>query len=86
MQQFLLGRLVATPAVLSELQKASINPLELIGRHVSLDPGVLDADDQAANERALLGGSRVFSAYVYGGIKFYVITVGSKCHDDPFAI
>lgn len=74
MQRFPLGRVVATPAALNELQRLGVNQIEPIGRHVALDPGVLDADDQAANERALLDGSRVFSAYVYGGIRFYVIT------------
>ena len=76
MQRFPLGRVVATPGALNELERLEVNPLELIGKHSSLDPGVLNADDQAANERALLDGSRVFSAYVYGGIKFYASHAG----------
>lgn len=74
MQKFSLGQCVVTKAALFELEKASITPLELIGRHVRLDPGVLDADDRAANARALIVGLRVFSAYVYDGEKYYVIT------------
>jgi len=51
-----------------------INPLELIGRHVQLDPGSLDADDRAANERALNEGLRIFSAFEYSGVRYWVIT------------
>ena len=74
MQKFPLGRVAATPAALYELERLGVNPLELIGRHITLDPGCLGSDDQAANERALLDGSRVFSAYEYTAAKFYVIT------------
>lgn len=78
MQLFPLGQMVATPGALDELEKASINPLTLITRHVTLDPGCLDADDQASNVDALKHGSRVFSAYVYSGVKFYVITEADR--------
>jgi hypothetical protein len=78
MQKFPLGQVVATPGALSELEKASVNPLELITRHVTLDPGCLDADDQATNINAVIRGSRVFSAYLYGGIKFWVITEADR--------
>jgi hypothetical protein len=74
MQLFPLGRVVATPAALYELERASINPLELIGLHVSLDPGCLDAEDQAANVTAIEADLRVFSAFTYDGTKYYVIT------------
>ena len=74
MQKFPLGRVAATPAALYELERLGINPLELLGRHVSLDPGALGSADRQANERALLDGSRVFSAYEYTAIKFFVIT------------
>jgi len=69
MQRFPVGR-----SALYELERQSIHPLELVGRHAQLDPGVLGGSDQAANERALIDGSRLFSAYVYGGDRYYVIT------------
>jgi hypothetical protein len=78
MHRFQLGQVVATPGALSELEKASVNPLELITRHVQLDPGDLDVDDQASNVNAVIRGSRVFSAYVYGEIKFWVITEADR--------
>jgi len=74
MQRFPLGQCVITRAALFELERASIAPLELIGRHAVLDPGVLDADDQAANVTAVESGSRIFSAYIYSDTKYYVIT------------
>jgi hypothetical protein len=74
MQKFNLGNVVATPAALHELAQASINPLELIVRHSQLDQGCLCAEDQALNQRALIDGSGVFSAFIYAGTKFYVIT------------
>ena len=74
MQRFPLGHVVTMPVALNEVQRLGVNPLELIGKHVTLDPGVLNADDQAANERAVLDGSRVLSAYDYASTRFYVIT------------
>ena len=78
MQRFNLGRVVATPGALDELGRLGVNPLEIIGRHVTLDPGVLDADDREANDRAVDADLRVFSAYVYGDTKFYCITEADR--------
>ncbi len=74
MQKFTLGQVVATRGALYELEKASINPLELIGRHARLDQGCLGAGDQAANQHALIDQTRVFSAYLCKGVKYYVVT------------
>lgn len=78
MQLFPLGRVVATHGALHELERLNVNPLVLIGRHVSGDYGDLDDDDRQANVRALLDGSRVFSAYVFSGERFYVITEADR--------
>lgn len=75
MQKFELGRTVVTQGALEALLRASTNPLEMLGRHVPLDRGSLDAEDHALNQLALKTGGRIFSAFVYtAGIKFYVIT------------
>ncbi|MEP7298972.1 MAG: hypothetical protein ABI702_22530 [Burkholderiales bacterium] len=74
MQKFSLGRTVATPAALGELDRLGVNPLLILGMHAQLERGALDADDHAANERAVQDGSRVFSAYIVGGTKFWCIT------------
>jgi hypothetical protein len=39
------------------------NPINYIVRHMNLDPGVLAAEDQLANLRAVRQGTRVFSAF-----------------------
>lgn len=61
--RFLLERLIATPAVLNAFAATGENPINYIVRHMNLDPGVLVAEDQLANLRAVRKGTRVFSAY-----------------------
>jgi len=78
MKTFLLGQITATPGAIQELEKASIHPLILIDRHSRLDPGCLDAEDQARNNQSVQDGSRIFSAYEYNGVKFWVITEAGR--------
>ena len=58
------GQIVATPACLSELERAGQSLWEFLARHLSGDWGELDAEDKAANDEALKDGSRILSAYV----------------------
>ena len=74
MPKFSLGRLVATPGALSELERVGVSPEELISRHGQLDQGALDAHDHKLNIDAVERCDRVFSSFVYGGVKFWVIT------------
>jgi hypothetical protein len=74
-----LGRLVSTPAALEALAKAGQNGAELIKRHRRGDWGELDPDDRAANDRALINGDRVLSAYrLKDGIKIWIITESDR--------
>lgn len=57
------GQVVATPAALALLEKHGINPLLLLGRHLSGDWGDLSADDMLSNDAALVDGGRIFSSY-----------------------
>lgn len=61
--KFPLGRIVATPGALAMLEAAGRMPMEFLDRHVSGDWGTMDAEDRAANDRAVLEGSRILSAY-----------------------
>ena len=61
--RFELGQIVATPGALEALDAARISPAELIGRHVMGDWGTVDTEDWRANDRALLEGTRLLSAY-----------------------
>lgn len=71
--RFDLAQVVATPGALR-----SVHPDELqraLLRHVRGDWGDLDAEDREANERAVLEGSRLLSAYrTASGEKFWIIT------------
>ena len=58
-----LGRIVATPGALEALGDANVSPLSLLRRHVLGDWGDLDDEDQATNDRALLEGTQLLSAY-----------------------
>ncbi len=63
MTRFELGRLVGTPGALVKIQEAGQDVQVFLQRHASGDWGDLGADDKAANEAALLDGSRLFSKY-----------------------
>ena len=72
---FELGRTVATPGALDALKQADETPTALLDRHITGDWGDLEEDDKAANETALMDGSRVFSGYdLKTGEKIWVIT------------
>lgn len=71
---FELGSVVATPCAIRVCSLSNINPLILIGRHRSGDWGELGEEDLQANRDALAFDGRVFSSYVVGDTKLYVIT------------
>ncbi len=71
---FALGRTLATPGALVVLNGLSLSPAALLSRHQCGDWGDLDRVDQQTNNKALLNGGRIFSAYRYDTVKFWVIT------------
>ena len=72
-EKFELGRLVATPAALAVVPNEEI--LRALRRHQVGDWGDVCPEDHAANERALVDGSRLFSVYhALSGPKFWIIT------------
>lgn len=59
------GQVVATPGALRLLQRASIEPRELVVRHVNGDWGDLGDEDKRQNDVAVeTGEMRVFSSYL----------------------
>lgn len=58
------GQIVATPLALEVLEAAGQSPWEFLSRHISGDWGVVDTEDQEANEQSLQDGSRLLSAYL----------------------
>ena len=77
---FPLGQLVATPGAIEAMAPYENMALRLVGRHVTGDWGDLCDEDKATNDRAILDGSRVFSAYLLpdGETKIWVITEADR--------
>jgi len=76
---FKLGQVVATPDAINALKTAQQGPQGLLARHAQGDWGVLEEEDREANDRALIEGSRIFSAYLTtDGIKIWVITEADR--------
>ena len=75
--KFRLGRIVATPNALSHLAQADI--LMGIQRHQAGDWGDVDAEDRAANDAALVQGTRILSVYhAANGTKFWLISESNR--------
>jgi hypothetical protein len=69
------GQIVATPGVLEALAQSGQEPTFFLQRHLQGDWGDVDLEDAAANEQALLDGSRLLSVYrTLRATKLYVIT------------
>ncbi len=61
---FALGQVVATAAARTVLERLGMNPWQLLRRHLQGDWGDLGVEDKDFNDRALVSGARLFSAYV----------------------
>jgi len=75
---FELGQTLATPSALSTMQEMNINPSSLLSRHIYGDWQDMDAENQEANREAVNQETRVFSAFVFGKVKFWVITEADR--------
>ncbi len=72
-EKFLLGQVVSTPGALELISGDDMQTA--LSRHHAGDWRDLDEHDRQENERALLIGSRLFSAYkTKSGAKFWIIT------------
>lgn len=75
--RFSLGRIVATPNVLAQVPTEDIR--RALVRHVRGDWGELGAEDRQENERSLLAGCRLLSAYrATDGTTFWIITEADR--------
>lgn len=72
-------RIVGTPAAIAAIESAGSNPSEYLARHFSGDWGTVCAEDAAANDAALVDGSRVLSAYLLdSGDTVWIITESDR--------
>jgi len=76
---FDIGRLVATPGAIDACNTSGDNILGFVTRHAQGDWGELDKEDVAANNHALLDGSRLLSAYhLSDSTKIWIITEADR--------
>jgi len=80
--RFSLGNVYCTKGAREALNFLQVNPLTLIGRHISGDWGSVSSEDALSNERALRDGSRILSAYELASsgesIKIWLITEADR--------
>ena len=73
--KFRLGRIVVTPNALNSLTYGEM--LSGLLRHVTGDWGEVCREDRAANDQALVNGTRIFSVYRYS-LTFWIITEAGR--------
>ena len=78
--KFQLGHVVATPGALQALGEAGVGDgIDYLYAHHCGDWGEVDAHDQQANNQALIGGSRLVSAYTLPtGVRIWIITEADR--------
>jgi hypothetical protein len=74
---FPLGQLVATPNALEHITRNDINAA--LQRHAIGDWGDISAEDKLLNDRAVVEGTRILSAYrAANGTKFWIISEADR--------
>lgn len=77
--KFACGQLVATPGALQAFERAGESPMNYLQRHLSGDWGEVSAEDAQENERSLVHGWRLLSAYgLSDGTKLWIITEADR--------
>jgi hypothetical protein len=77
--RFPLGRIVATPGALDALDRNREAARTFLGRHQSGDWGDLDTADRTENDRAVIHGTRILSAYrLTDGTRIWVVTEADR--------
>ncbi len=75
---FELGAIVATPGAIRLMLLNGVQPQDLLRRHATGDWSDMDAADQASNQFAAQHGLRIFSAYLIGEARIWVITEADR--------
>jgi hypothetical protein len=79
MVRFKLGRIVATPGAFEALRRNQQPKMSLLARHAIGDWGLVSPEDARANDRALIGGERILSAYqLRDGTRLWIITEADR--------
>ena len=73
--KFSLGQIVATPGALEILEESGQTPQFFLEKHVHGDWGEVDEEDKQLNDKSLVDGSRILSAYkTLMGDRLWLIT------------
>jgi hypothetical protein len=73
--KFPLGQIVATPGAIEAMEESGQTPDFFLEQHVSGNWGIVDGEDWALNDQAMVDGSRILSAYsTLKSKKLWVIT------------
>lgn len=77
---FHLGQIVATPDAFRLLEQSNTDVIDLLMRHAKGDWGVVCAADARSNDRAVVDGTRVLSAYELGAgrERLWIITEADR--------
>lgn len=77
--KFPLGQIVATPAAIEAMNESGQTADFFLDQHRAGNWGIVDAEDSAANDAALIDGTRLLSAYMtLRGKKIWVITEADR--------
>lgn len=76
--RFELGKIIVTTAVLEHIERHRIDPKTFLTRHGRGDWGDIPPEDVAENEFAVSRRLRLFSSYLIGGERVWVITEASR--------
>jgi hypothetical protein len=69
------GQVVATQGAVEALAESGQDAAFFLDKHLRGDWGEVDADDQKANDQALLDGGRLLSSYrTLKGVELWVLT------------
>lgn len=78
-RRFRLGRLLMTPGAQDLIETGRLNPFLILGRHICGDWGEVNDEDKASNDRDVLSGNRLLSAYLAtDGTRVWVITEADR--------
>jgi len=75
---FRLGQIAITQGAMQELLERNLHPFTFLARHARCDWGNVSKNDKAANDAALIEGSRILSAYEAEDFRIWIITEADR--------
>lgn len=76
--RFPMGNIVSTPGALSLLNAHDLSPIHFLALHQDGQWGDIPPEDAHVNELALISGAQLFSVYLIGKERLWVITEADR--------